>query len=53
MLLSDYLSVDRSVLKENGVFNPILDKDSHREKVKTERRDVIYMPALQHAFVPR
>lgn len=51
--INSYLPYSKIIYKMEEVSPNAIRMKRHREKVKAERGDVIYMPALQHAFVPR
>ena len=51
--VNSFLPYSKIIYKMEEVSPNAIRMKRHREKVKSERGDVIYMPALQHAFVPR
>ena len=51
--VNSYLPYSKIIYKMEEVSPNAIRMKRHREKVKAERGDVIFMPALQHAFVPR
>ena len=51
--VNSYLPYSKIIYNMEEVSPNAIRMKRHREKIKTERGDVICMPALQHAFVPR